>query len=196
MTSKLLTILPGLPVFRKVNASCCLRADHTCVRYTIFFPADLLGGMQFHGSDYSSGTLPFLMGLLGLTCSITLPDGWHIGLQPCLCCQLRLPFAANKTFLPRRHCADRRCNLRGVRDGERKVIPNHLLMTLFPIIIVRAGMSERFGIVLFCSFSVVTTIESSLCFDYSITNCRSSFARGLARTGSLNLYLGLRRSCC
>jgi hypothetical protein len=171
VTSKALTAIPGLPVFiaseRKLLWLTAASAPIFVVYGTwALFSIDWFAGLQFHGSDYSSGNIPFWIGLLGMDL-ITSPERWvvnGVGAVLVLLTAL-LPLIVGKSFdridiVPVTAASTLMFMLVSAKSN-----PHYLLMALFPIMIVVAGLEKkRTRTILYCLFSVTTTVEGSLWF--------------------------------
>ena len=126
---------------------------------------DLSAGLQFHGTDYSSGNLPFWIGLLGVDL-INPPERWVVNGVGALLVVLTalLPLIVAKSF--------DRVDIVPITAAitlmfmlvSAKSYPHYLLIALFPIMVVVAGLKQKTSAILYCLFSVATTVESSSWF--------------------------------
>ena len=170
VTSKALTALAGLPVFLASGhkALWLLGAILPIVivyLWTFFLSADALAGLQFAGTTYSSGNLPFLVSLLGLDV-VTGLGRWIANCIGALLVLLvtSLPLLAYKSFsrtdiVPIVAAATVMFML-----VSAKSFPHYMLIALFPIMIIIAEMEGKSRMVVYCVFSVLTSVESSLWF--------------------------------
>ena len=170
VASKALTVMPGLPVFIASERKLLWLAAASAPIFLVYgtwalLSIDLSAGLQFHGTDYSSGNLPFWIGLLGVDL-INPPERWVVNGVGALLVVLTalLPLIVAKSF--------DRVDIVPITAAttlmfmlvSAKSYPHYLLIALFPIMVVVAGLEQKTSTILYCLFSVATTVESSLWF--------------------------------
>ena len=167
VASKALTVMPGLPVFIASERKLLWLAAASAPIFLVYgtwalLSIDLSAGLQFHGTDYSSGNLPFWIGLLGVDL-INPPERWVVNGVGALLVVLTalLPLIVAKSF--------DRVDIVPITAAttlmfmlvSAKSYPHYLLIALFPIMVVVAGLEQKTSTILYCLFSVATTVESS-----------------------------------
>jgi 4-amino-4-deoxy-L-arabinose transferase and related glycosyltransferases of PMT family len=173
VTSKALTILSGIPLFlsaRNKPAWLMWGAVPIIAVYGLWvlLSVDILAGFRFHGTHYSSGNLPYLLGLLGLDIgtpavrTVVNAVGAAVVLSVAFLPVLRrraLPVneaivliaAANLVFML----------------VSAKSFPHYAAMVLFPMTIALASHRDQTRMfALYCLYNVTTAVESSMWFRW------------------------------
>lgn len=171
IASKALTILAALPVFISSERKLLWLLGASTPAILVYgisslFSIDPVAGFRFHGTHYSSGNLPFWIGLFGVD-MIALPQRWAVNAISALLVLFMplLPLIVNRSVGRSDLVPSIAATILMFMLVSAKSFPHYLLIALFPIMIVIAEIEKKeTGIILYCVFSIVTTVESSLWF--------------------------------
>jgi hypothetical protein len=171
VASKALTILAALPVFISSERKLLWLLGASTPALLVYgisslFSTDPVAGFRFHGTHYSSGNLPFWIGLFGVD-MIALPQRWAVNAIGALLVLFipLLPLIVNRSVGRSDLIPSIAATILMFMLVSAKSFPHYLLIALFPIMIVIAEIEKKeTSIILYCVFSVVTTVESSLWF--------------------------------
>ena len=168
VASKSLTIMSGLPVLIASERKLLWLTAAIVPIFLVYgiwalLSIDLFAGFRFHGAHYSSGNLPFWIGLLGIDL-ITSPERWLVnGSVRCSWYQPHcFPYIFNRSFDREDIIPITAATVVMFMLVSAKSFPHYLLIALFPILLVIAGIERKWmSTILYCLFSVVTVVESS-----------------------------------
>lgn len=133
--------------------------------WALLLSIDVVSGLRFHAIHYSSGNLPFWVGLFGPDLLVA-PRRWFVnGLGPLFILMIAsLPLWAYRSFGHRDVVPIMAALTVALMIVSAKSFPHYMLCALFPILLIIAETTLRSGIVLYCLFSVLTSVESTLWF--------------------------------
>jgi hypothetical protein len=207
VTSKILTVTAALPIFLASERKALWvtgAALPILLVYGIWafvLSINVFAGFQFHGTHYSSGNLPFWIGLLGIDVT-TNSARWVVnGLGALVVLAIAaLPLLAYRSFSRKDIVPIAVATTVMFMVVSAKSFPHYLLIGLFPIMIIVAKMKLRLGMVVYSAFSVLTSIESSLWFrmfnsespvmihETAVSNWMNVVSFGAVETGLLATY--------
>ncbi len=171
VVSKAITAVVGLPVFlaseRKPIWLVAAAVPVVSVYgvWALLLSIDVVAGFRFHAIHYSSGNLPFWVGLFGPDLLVA-PGRWFVNVLGLLFILMVacLPLWAHRSFGHGDVVPIMAALTVALMIVSAKSFPHYMLCALFPVLLIIAKMNLKSGIVLYCLFSLSTAIESTLWF--------------------------------
>jgi hypothetical protein len=169
VTSKALTIIAGVPVFLASGnkmvwlSSAVLPVMIVYGIWTVFLSAV---GIQGHAYDYTSGNLPFWLGLFGVDVITSPVERWIVNVVGAFLVLgvASLPFFAYRTFASKDIVPIIAAMTTMFVMVSAKSFPHYMLIALFPIMIIIAEMKIVPGMIVYFLFGVAASVESSIWF--------------------------------